>query len=386
MSGVFLSYSRADRAVAEQVVRGLRGLGIDAWWDEDMPGVDWQDELARQINELAAVIVLWTPASISSKNVKDEARLGQHTEKLVNILRGVTSPPFPFDRVNGLPLDGWTGREPHNGWTRLVKTIEDHVVKAGAARPGELTAALAAREQTILARRQGIAAAEEAYQTAKTAEEAEANAAAETHQALATAEEVLKRVVEVRASGAVVRAAQADLDAAEAAETVSRRAGQATAAALAQAARKMTRARAELERMFDEPRQAAPPDAPPHSPEEPAASRPSAGSPQVSAPPVAPLAPPRVHPSAATPGPVDDSAPIVAPLAGVSSGTTAEAKQPGWVTLVQVAIAALIVVLIIRAILPPPEFNSAVADANDVTSANTAVASNAASAAPTAGQ
>ncbi len=65
--------------------------------------------MARQINSLAAVIVLWTPDSVASKNVKDEARLSQHTDKLFNVLAGVKQPPFPFDRVNGLPLDGWTG-------------------------------------------------------------------------------------------------------------------------------------------------------------------------------------------------------------------------------------------------------------------------------------
>ena len=51
MAGVFLSYSRADRAIAKRMVKGLRDSGVDAWWDEDMPGVDWQAELERQIHE-----------------------------------------------------------------------------------------------------------------------------------------------------------------------------------------------------------------------------------------------------------------------------------------------------------------------------------------------
>jgi hypothetical protein len=34
--------------------------------DENMPGVDWQDELARQIQQLAAVVVIWTPISSAS--------------------------------------------------------------------------------------------------------------------------------------------------------------------------------------------------------------------------------------------------------------------------------------------------------------------------------
>ena len=71
MSGVFLSYSRTDRVLAEQVVRALRSIGVDVWWDQDMPGVDWQHELERQVTELSALVVIWTPASINSEYVRD---------------------------------------------------------------------------------------------------------------------------------------------------------------------------------------------------------------------------------------------------------------------------------------------------------------------------
>ena len=141
-----------------------------------MPGVDWQEELARQIQQLAAVVVIWTPLSSASKNVRDEARLGQHTEKLVNAMFGVAEPPFPFDRTNGLPLDGWTGREPHRGWTRLVQTIEDRLVAAGVAKPGQLMAAQAAREASVRAGGERIAAAEQEFQAAKVGEESAADA------------------------------------------------------------------------------------------------------------------------------------------------------------------------------------------------------------------
>jgi hypothetical protein len=46
VSGVFLSYSRGDRGLADKVIRGLRPIGVDVWWDEDMPGVDWQEASA----------------------------------------------------------------------------------------------------------------------------------------------------------------------------------------------------------------------------------------------------------------------------------------------------------------------------------------------------
>src|SRR5580658_9782629 len=133
MSGVFLSYSRIDEAIGRQVIRGLRSLGIDCWWDEDLPGVPWQEELERQINSLSALVVIWTQASRNSKFVRAEAALALSSDKLVNVLVGVPQPPFPFNGINGLPLDGWTGREPHSGWTRLIKTIEDRLVQAGGA-------------------------------------------------------------------------------------------------------------------------------------------------------------------------------------------------------------------------------------------------------------
>jgi len=104
MSGIFLSYSRADRDLAERIVKGLRGLGADVWWDEDMPGVDWRGELERQINELSAVLVIWTPSSSQSKNVMGDARLVDRKDKLVNVVWGVTAPPPPFDAINALPL------------------------------------------------------------------------------------------------------------------------------------------------------------------------------------------------------------------------------------------------------------------------------------------
>src|SRR5260221_5478238 len=155
MSGVFVSYSRVDRVLAHRIVVGLRRLGVDVWWDEDMPGVDWQLELQRKIRELGAVVVLWSPASLESKNVRDEARLGLGAEKLVNVLAGVAEPPFPFDRVNGLDLAGWVGAESTPGWMRLIRTLEPLLASGGA--PAPLAPAQAADDAEIRERPRGLA-------------------------------------------------------------------------------------------------------------------------------------------------------------------------------------------------------------------------------------
>jgi hypothetical protein len=250
LSGVFLSYSRGDRALAAQVTAGLRRLGVEVRWDEDMPGVDWQLELERQINELAAVLVLWTPLSVSSMNVRDEARLGQQINKLVNGLAGVPAPPFPFDRINGLPLDGLKDGAPHAGWSRLVKTIEEHLVRAGSAKPGEITGALARHEHEVRTKQASLADAEAAYQQAKADEDAAVGGSEAAATALAAAEEMLARVVAMRGSPTVLRAAQADLEAAQSAKQEADRARRAAGAVLSSASRSLAGARVDLERFL----------------------------------------------------------------------------------------------------------------------------------------
>ena len=213
MGGIFLSYSRADRAHAYRIVQGMRALGVAVWWDEDMPGVDWQYELEQRITEMAAVLVLWSNNSKSSKNVRDEARLADKRDKLINALIGLAEPPHPFDRNNGLQLDGWDGREPHRGWSRLVQTAETYLVKAGDTAQGTVTAALAQLEQDWRDQKLALELAQDAFREAQTAV-AEASAAAEIAATdLATAQEDLARLGEGRFSSAILRAAQQDYDA-----------------------------------------------------------------------------------------------------------------------------------------------------------------------------
>jgi hypothetical protein len=211
MSGIFLSYSRADRALAERVVQGLRDLEVEVWWDEDMPGVDWQDELEAKLNALAGVLVLWTPNSVNSRNVRDEARLALSAEKLINVLSDLPQPPFPFDRVNGLPLDGWTGFEPHGGWSRLATTVDALLAHAGAATRGQIIERLARRQADLKARRQALDGARADFQAAQSraAEADEAEQGAKVR--LAAAEEQHRKVVEMSPSRMVLQAAHQEL-------------------------------------------------------------------------------------------------------------------------------------------------------------------------------
>ena len=233
-------------------MHGLRRVGIEVWWDQDMPGVDWQEELARELNSMVAVVVVWTANSANSKYVRDEARLGLHSDKLVNLLLGVTEPPFPFDRVNGLTLEGWNGREPHSGWTRLIKTIEALAVQAGVAEPGQMTDALLRNEREVRAKQEELALAQEAFQEAQS-RTAEADEIAKLAGAtLARAEEDLGRAGEMRLGSAILRAAQEELDAAHGANQEAVAGLRAAKAQQSETSRTLSRAKTDLERLFSE--------------------------------------------------------------------------------------------------------------------------------------
>jgi hypothetical protein len=266
MSGVFLSYSRTDRALAERVVAALRAVGVDVWWDQDMPGVDWQQELERQVNELSALVVIWTPASTNSEYVRDEARLALSRHKLVNALCGVPAPPFPFDRINGLPIDDWNGRDSHGGWSRLVATVEEHLVKAGAAQPGQITDALLHRDQALKSAEARVAAAEATFQEAKAREGETREAAAAAKATFEEAEAQLQRLAELHVSMAVLRAAQAEADAARSRMDEAESERRAAAAALSSSSRALTLAKSDLERLRDGPTSPNPPTEPVPSP------------------------------------------------------------------------------------------------------------------------
>lgn len=156
MSGVFISYSRDDNALARRVQLALNALGVEVIWDETMPSTYWQKYLRQKINELAAVLVIWTPNSIESDSVDDEARLATETGKLVNVKIGIPKPPWPHDKINALPIEDWNGVDRHNGWERLIVTIDEKLAKAGAAQPGAIIAALKNQQAEIKKRRAAI--------------------------------------------------------------------------------------------------------------------------------------------------------------------------------------------------------------------------------------
>jgi hypothetical protein len=83
---VFLSYARLDRARVEPIVAALTARGMSVWWDHNIPGgAAYAREIEAELRGADAVVVVWSPASVGSDWVRDEAALGRDLNRLVPV-------------------------------------------------------------------------------------------------------------------------------------------------------------------------------------------------------------------------------------------------------------------------------------------------------------
>lgn len=126
MAEVFLSYSREDRARAEQVARGLEAAGIDVFWDNEIPpGTTWADYIEQKLGQCKALIVLWSEHSTKSQWVREEARLGRDKGVLIPAAIDKSTPPFGFGEVQAADLSQWSGAADDPNWRRFVDAVSN---------------------------------------------------------------------------------------------------------------------------------------------------------------------------------------------------------------------------------------------------------------------
>jgi hypothetical protein len=81
---VFISHASTDAKLAKRLADVLRQSGLQVWDDtEILPGENWAAKLAEALQESDAMVVLLTPDSLRSPNVKYEVgyALGQENYK-----------------------------------------------------------------------------------------------------------------------------------------------------------------------------------------------------------------------------------------------------------------------------------------------------------------
>lgn len=107
---IFLSYTRQDRARAEQVVQALEQVGYRVWWDGLLDGgVAFATTTEDELESADAVVVLWSQTSVTSHWVLDEATRGRERGRLVPVSLDGAMSPLGFRQYQLLDISKWRG-------------------------------------------------------------------------------------------------------------------------------------------------------------------------------------------------------------------------------------------------------------------------------------
>ena len=134
MSGIdiFLSYSREDRAAVRHIAESFEREGFVVWWDAALQSGQTFDEVIEQrLKEAKAVVVLWSPRSVTSRWVRAEATLADRKNKLVPAIIEPCDRPIAFELTHTADLSEWTGDIADTQWRAFVKDVRALVQKAG---------------------------------------------------------------------------------------------------------------------------------------------------------------------------------------------------------------------------------------------------------------
>jgi len=141
MADVFISYSRSDRPSCTELRDALAELGVDVWFDAGIePGHSFDREIERELAGSKAVLVLWSEASAASDWVRNEARTGKETGRLVAVQIAPCALPLEFrsNQADLLTADRPLAASPV--WQGILRRIGDLIGRPGLAEFARLSA------------------------------------------------------------------------------------------------------------------------------------------------------------------------------------------------------------------------------------------------------
>ncbi len=101
-SKIFISYARTDGEFALNLGKELRAAGADIWLDSlDIgPGERWDDTIEEALTACESFLIVLSPASVESDNVKDELSFALEEKKqIIPVLYQNCQPPFRIRRI-----------------------------------------------------------------------------------------------------------------------------------------------------------------------------------------------------------------------------------------------------------------------------------------------
>ena len=110
MARIFLSYARDDEDAAKQLASCIAEAGHEVWWDRHLHGGSrFAEEIDRALKDAEVVVVVWSPASVGSAWVQDEAAEGRDSGRLVPVSLDAAKPPLGFRQFQTIDLGNWGG-------------------------------------------------------------------------------------------------------------------------------------------------------------------------------------------------------------------------------------------------------------------------------------
>lgn len=143
MADVFISYASENREFALKLRDAITASAKSVWIDQGLHTGEYRLQIAEELRAARAVVVIWTPDSIESRWVLDEADRASNQKKLVPIQVRPTDPsgaamgfeiPLGFGQIHALDFTNWLG-DPD---APQVKSLMENLAKVEAKRWAEL--------------------------------------------------------------------------------------------------------------------------------------------------------------------------------------------------------------------------------------------------------
>ena len=122
---IFISYCREERAAARHFSECFAREGFSVWWDAVLrSGQTFDEVIEEQLRAAKAVVVLWSPRSVTSRWVRAEATLADRGNKLVPVIIEPCNLPIIFELTHAADLSGWNGDTSEPAWQTLVHDLK----------------------------------------------------------------------------------------------------------------------------------------------------------------------------------------------------------------------------------------------------------------------
>ena len=121
---IFLSYNREDAAVAQTYRDAFEREGFDVWWDATLRSGEAYDEVTEgALRGAKAVVVLWSPRSVSSRWVRAEATIAARNKTLMPVTIEPCDRPVMFELTQTAELSHWRGAADDKAWLTFLGDV-----------------------------------------------------------------------------------------------------------------------------------------------------------------------------------------------------------------------------------------------------------------------